>query len=94
MTSQWPDPNEWRKQQYRPDEMAQRIYRSTWRTEVEMQLARLNVAFAKGDELAFAASAQSFAEWCARKDAQLRESLTGQEQEAEPARAAPIRRVS
>ncbi|MGI5222275.1 hypothetical protein [Nocardia sp. CA-290969] len=94
MTRQWVDPDEWRKEQYRPDEMAQRIYRSTWRTHVEMQLARLNALFVQGDELAFAASAQSFAEYCARMDVQLRESLNGGPlPETEDVRAAPIRQV-
>lgn len=92
--SQWPDPNEWRKQQYRPDEMAQRIYRSTWRAEMEMQVARLNAAFERGDELAFAESARSFAEYAQRMDDRLRWWMTGQEPDTEHARAAPIRRAS
>lgn len=94
MTMQW-NPDEWREQRYQPSEMSQRYFRDQYRMHVEMRLAQLNALFVRGDELAFAASARSFAEYCTRMDAQLRESLNGGPplDESEPARAAPIQRV-
>jgi len=94
VTSQWFNPDEWREQRYQPSEMSQRYFRDQYRMHVEMRLAQLNALFVNGDELAFAKSAQSFADWCARQDSQLRESLNGGPlPETEDARAAPIRRV-
>ncbi|NKY57223.1 hypothetical protein [Nocardia flavorosea] len=95
MTKQWFNPDEWREQRYQPSEMSQRYFRDQYRMHAEMRLAQLNALFVNGDELAFAKSAQSFADYVARLDAQLRESLTGGPalDESESARAAPVRRV-
>lgn len=69
--------DEW-KQGYTPSEWAKRVFRSRFRAEVEMALARLIcVVDGGGDDLSVLPSVQSFAEHIGRLDAQLRRDLAG-----------------
>ncbi|MEU7763882.1 hypothetical protein AB0B25_01985 [Nocardia sp. NPDC049190] len=63
---------------YTPDQWAQRVFRSQYRAELEVGLARL-IALIEGDddELQISSSVQRFAEYVSRLDAQLRCDLSG-----------------
>ncbi|MGV9540736.1 hypothetical protein ACWDSF_05365 [Nocardia beijingensis] len=63
---------------YTPDQWAQRVFRSRYRMELELGLARL-IALVEGDEdeLRILPNVQSFAEFVGRLDSQLRRDLAG-----------------
>ncbi|WP_280493200.1 hypothetical protein [Nocardia asiatica] len=63
---------------YTPDQWAQRVFRSQYRAELELGLARL-ITLIEGDEdeLRILPSVQRFAEYVSRLDAQLRRDLAG-----------------
>lgn len=89
--------DEWKKG-YTPTEWSQRVFRSRYRSELEVALARLiALVDGEGDELQILPRVESFAAYVGRLDASLRRDLAGDRHPdgaSADERPAPIRRVS